>query len=91
VSRVNWLWLGLTLGGVFSVYAIISKVAAVSLPTPQDGGPGGGFLVLTLPLFLIEVGGVIGGYAGAARTGIGAGLLIGFLGLIVGLIVGQLK
>jgi hypothetical protein len=68
----------ITVWGILSFYAIM--VNGVAVVVPDGGSSSNGFLVLTLPLLLTGVVGVIGSYAsGSMRTGAFGGLLAGAL------------
>jgi hypothetical protein len=82
--RPGWVRLGLVLGGTFGVYVVMANALATFLPSPDAAGNPNRFLLLTLPLLLAGVAGMIGGYrSGRIRMGVGAGLLTGVLGVLV--------
>src|SRR5215510_6713418 len=82
--RSGWVRLGLMLGGTFGLYVVLANALATFLPSPDAAGNPNRFLLLTLPLLLAGVAGMIGGYRShRIRTGVGAGLLTGVLGVLV--------
>jgi hypothetical protein len=80
--------LALGLGAIIALYAIVSNTLGVLLP--DDGRGGDRFLVLTLPLLLAGMIGLIAGYRGGVRSGALAGLLVGLWYLVVNQVSGIL-
>jgi hypothetical protein len=75
-SRPGWPRLILIVGGIVAVYALVANVVGVLVP--DDGRGGDRFLLLTLPLLLAGMIGVIAGYRdGTVRAGVLAGVLAG--------------